>query len=106
MSATVAEKLREMERDLAHRELNYPRWVESGSLSADLAERRLRVMRGVVEDYRAQAAWERGEEVPGQPDTQAELELAEEMAKEMVGLWAAAHSVAATKLKRLRERKG
>lgn len=45
------DKLRELKRELRMRRSAYPRWVASGSLSAETAERQIAIMEAVVDDY-------------------------------------------------------
>lgn len=53
---TVATKLAELNRELGFRRRLYPKWVESGRLSAERADAQLRVLEAVLADYQV-SAW-------------------------------------------------
>jgi hypothetical protein len=55
MTFTAADKHREALRELAMRRRVYPRQVESGSMTAKDAARKIQIMEQICEDY-AQAA--------------------------------------------------
>jgi hypothetical protein len=46
-------KLRCIERELGFRKYIYPRRIEAGRMSAELAEQEIRVMEAICDDYRA-----------------------------------------------------
>lgn len=49
---TTAERIKELERELATRERVYPGWVLAGKLSQEVADHRLQVISDVLDDLR------------------------------------------------------
>jgi hypothetical protein len=56
---TVADKLAELERELAIRFAVYPRWVHAGKLAQQQANRQMAVLKAIREDYLRQSEDER-----------------------------------------------
>ena len=56
---TTAEKLAELERELAVRRRAYPRFVSRASITQAQADERMAVLSAIAEDYRALAQKER-----------------------------------------------
>ena len=46
-----ADKLKELNRELAMRRRLYPKWVADGSIEQAAANRRIEVMEAIAEDY-------------------------------------------------------
>ena len=46
-----AEKLKELDREIAMRQGVYPRWVDQGKLTRKVADRRIRILEAIREDY-------------------------------------------------------
>ena len=56
LSATPKEKLACAARELAMRRNVYPKWVASGRMKQEAADREIAVMEAIVADYQAQVA--------------------------------------------------
>ena len=72
----LEEALADARRELYLRRVNYPRWVEQGSLSSTKAENQIRVQRWIV-DYlgrQLRALEGQGELWPDVPSSQADRE--------------------------------
>ena len=52
MTYTDADKLKEIEREIAMRRKVYPNWVAQNRLSYTAAERQHAIMQAIAEDYR------------------------------------------------------
>ena len=52
MNATRAEKIAELERELAYRQWVYPKQIRSKKMSIREASKRLRVMQEILDDYK------------------------------------------------------
>jgi hypothetical protein len=48
---TATEKLEELEREISVRKRVYPRFIAQGSLSLNLASRRIDILRAIAHDY-------------------------------------------------------
>ena len=53
---TVAEKIAEIDRELAQRRKVYPRWVQLGKIGKHAAERQVAILTEIRADYARQAA--------------------------------------------------
>jgi len=49
---TPREKLEAVEREIKMRRKVYPRWIETGKMKRETAEREIAVMEAIAEDYR------------------------------------------------------
>jgi cell fate (sporulation/competence/biofilm development) regulator YlbF (YheA/YmcA/DUF963 family) len=49
---TDADKLKEIEREIAMRRKIYPSWIAQNRLSYAAAERQLKILEAIAEDYR------------------------------------------------------
>ncbi len=56
VTITTGDKIRCLKREIAMRERNYPRWVESGKMKQHDADREVAVMKAVLHDYEAPPA--------------------------------------------------
>lgn len=45
---TIDDQIKEAKRELAMRELLYPKWIAAGRLKPDVASRQIELMRGIV----------------------------------------------------------
>ena len=52
---TDAEKLAEVEREIAFRHRVYRKWVAAGRMSSATAQRQIQIMNAIAADYRARA---------------------------------------------------
>jgi hypothetical protein len=52
---SVEDKIKCLEREMALRELLYPKWIKEGSISEKKAGRELLVMRAILNDYKKAA---------------------------------------------------
>ena len=50
--ATTTEKLKEVIRELKMRKDVYPRWVLQGRIRQEVADKRIKIMEEIVEDYK------------------------------------------------------
>ena len=48
-----ADKVAELERELQVRRRVYPRWIQTGKLSRELAHRRIITLEAILNDYRS-----------------------------------------------------
>lgn len=53
---TTEDKLKEARRELQMRINVYPRWIDSGKISAGTAELRIEIMKQIVADYETMLA--------------------------------------------------
>jgi hypothetical protein len=56
---TAKEKCLEAMREVKMRRRVYPRWIEEGHISQDVADRRIEIMQQIAEDYEKLAEDER-----------------------------------------------
>ena len=59
---TLADMLRCAIREVVMREKVYPRWVASGKMKAETAEREIACMQAIAAHLEAEYQWEKGED--------------------------------------------
>ncbi|TCR64661.1 hypothetical protein [Bosea sp. BK604] len=54
-SFSLSEKADAADREAKYRERVYPRWIESGRMKQDFADKQIRLMREIAKEYRLAA---------------------------------------------------